>query len=53
MTSQRRICHGNDEEQQKAFDMLKESFCREPILKVYDLELPTRVEVDASGFAMG
>ena len=41
------------EEQQKAFDTLKESFCREPILKVYNLELPTRVEVDASGFATG
>ena len=41
------------EEQQKAFDTLKESFCREPILKVYDPELPTRVEVDASGFATG
>ena len=41
------------EEQQKAFNTLKESFCREPILKVYDPELPTRVEVDASGFATG
>ena len=41
------------EEQQKVFDTLKESFCKEPILKVYDPELPTRVEVDASGFATG
>jgi hypothetical protein len=41
------------EEQQKAFDTLKNQFCKEPILKVYDLELPTRVEVDASGFATG
>jgi hypothetical protein len=40
-------------EQQKAFDWLKEKFCCEPILKVYDPELPTRVEVDASGFATG
>ena len=41
------------EEQQKVFDTLKESFCKEPILKVYNPELPTRIEVDASGFAMG
>jgi hypothetical protein len=41
------------EEQQKVFDTLKESFCREPILKVHDPELPTRVEVDASGFVTG
>jgi hypothetical protein len=40
-------------EQQKAFDALKQKFCEEPILKVYDLELPTCVEVDASGFATG
>jgi hypothetical protein len=38
-------------EQQQAFDLLKEKFCQEPILKVYDPSLPTRVEVDASGFA--
>jgi hypothetical protein len=40
-------------EQQQAFDLLKEKFCQEPILKVYDPSLPTRVEVDASGFATG
>jgi hypothetical protein len=40
-------------EQQHAFDTLKEKFCQEPILKVYDPSLPTRVEVDASGFATG
>jgi hypothetical protein len=33
--------------------VLKQRFCEEPILKVYDPELPTRVEVDASGFATG
>jgi hypothetical protein len=37
----------------QAFDALKQWFCEEPILKVYDPELPTRVEVDASGFATG
>jgi hypothetical protein len=40
-------------EQQHAFDTLKEKFCQEPILKVYDPNLETRVEVDASGFATG
>ena len=39
--------------QQEAFDAIKAKFCSEPILKVYDPELPTRVEVDASGFAVG
>jgi hypothetical protein len=33
--------------------VLKQRFCEEPILKVYDPELPTCVEVDASGFATG
>jgi hypothetical protein len=40
-------------EQQHAFDTLKEKFCQEPILKVYDPELETRVEVDTSGYATG
>jgi hypothetical protein len=40
-------------EQQHAFNTLKEKFCQEPILKVYDPELETRVEVDASGYATG
>ena len=40
-------------EQQEAFYSIKRQFCTEPILKVYDPELPTRVEVDASGFATG
>jgi len=40
-------------EQQKAFNSIKEMFCTEPILKVYNPELPTRVECDASGFATG
>src|SRR5260370_25631088 len=41
------------QEQQEAFDAIKEQFCTEPILKVYDPELPTRLECDASGFATG
>jgi hypothetical protein len=40
-------------EQQHAFNTLKEKFCQEPILKVYDPNLETRIEVDASGFATG
>jgi hypothetical protein len=40
-------------EQQHAFDTIKEKFCQEPILKVYDPNLETRVEVNASGFATG
>jgi hypothetical protein len=40
-------------EQQHVFDTLKEKFCQEPILKVYDPNLETRVEVDASGYATG
>ena len=39
--------------QQEVFDAIKSRFCSEPILKVYDPELPTRIEVDASGFAVG
>ena len=42
-----------NKEQQEAFDSIKRQFCTEPILKVYDPELPTWVEVDASGFATG
>ena len=40
-------------EQQEAFNTLKHWFCEEPILWVYDPTLPTRVKVDASGFATG
>ena len=41
------------QEQQQAFDHLKVAFCITPILKIYDPMLPTRVKVDASGFATG
>ena len=40
-------------EQQQAFNHLEARFCIAPILKVYDPMLPTRVKVDASGFATG
>ena len=42
-----------DKEQQQAFDTIKMVFCTEPILKVYDPDLSTHLECDASGFAMG
>ena len=41
------------QEQQEAFNTIKKQFCEEPILKVYDPELPTHVKCDASGFATG
>ena len=40
-------------EQQAAFDELKESFARAPILAMYDPARPTEIEVDASNFATG
>ena len=42
-----------NKEQQEAFGSIKQQFCTEPILKVYNPELPTQVEVDASEFATG
>ena len=36
------------QEQQEAFNTIKKQFCEEPILKVYDPELPTHVECDTS-----
>ena len=41
------------QEQQEAFNPIKKQFCEEPILKVYDPDLPTRVECDALGYATG
>ena len=41
------------QEQQEAFNAIKKQFCEEPILKVYDPDLPTCIECDASGFATG
>ena len=42
-----------NKEQQEAFNTIKRTFCSEPVLKVYDPDLPTRIEVNASGFATG
>ncbi len=39
--------------EQQAFDRLKNTFITYPVLRIYDPTLPTRIEVDASGFATG
>ncbi|KAF8823142.1 hypothetical protein HHX47_DHR12000006 [Lentinula edodes] len=38
---------------QKAFDTLREAFISAPILALWTPDRPTRIEVDASGFATG
>uniref|UniRef100_A0A0W0GES2 Putative Gag protein n=1 Tax=Moniliophthora roreri TaxID=221103 RepID=A0A0W0GES2_MONRR len=39
--------------QRQAFEVLKEAFTKEPILVMWDPAQPTRLEVDASGYATG
>jgi hypothetical protein len=39
--------------QQEAFDVLKTAFTSKPILVNWDPDRPTRIKVDASGFATG
>ncbi|EEB88901.1 hypothetical protein MPER_13072, partial [Moniliophthora perniciosa FA553] len=39
--------------QRQAFEALKEAFTKEPILVMWDPDRPTRLEVDASGYATG
>ena len=39
--------------QQSAFDELKKKFISKPVLAMWDANRPTRIEVDASGFATG
>ena len=41
------------QEEKKSFEDLKEAFCREPLLRHFDPRLPTRIESDASGKALG
>src|ERR1700710_2085199 len=41
------------EPQQSAFETLRNAFTTAPILTLWDPERPTRMEVDASGFATG
>jgi len=40
-------------EAQRAFEVLKEHLMKAPILKQFDPSLPTRIETDASGSAVG
>ena len=41
------------EDQQKSFDTLKKLLLSEPILRLYNPEAETFLEVDASAFALG
>ena len=40
-------------EQQAAFEKLKQKFCKEPVLKIYNPEKPAILETDASDYAIG
>jgi len=42
-----------DTTRQQAFQLLKDSFSHEPILAMWEPDRPTRLEVDASGYATG
>ena len=42
-----------NKEQKKLFKEIKNKFIEKPILKIYRLELPTRVEIDLSDFTLG
>ena len=37
----------------RLFKEVKQEFTKEPILKIYQLRLPIRVEIDVSDFALG
>lgn len=41
------------EEQQKAFELLKDEFCKEPLLQRPNFYLPFILTTDASGYAIG
>ena len=42
-----------NETTERSFQALKEAISSAPVLRIYDPELPTTVETDASGFAIG
>ena len=42
-----------DKEQKELFKEIKNKFTKEPILKIYRLELPTRVKIDLLNFILG
>src|SRR6266702_6933533 len=41
-----------DDNKKRLFKKVKEKFTEEPILKIYQLRLPTKIEIDASDFAL-
>ena len=41
------------DETQKAFDILKDKLCTQPVLKITDFSLPFILTCDASGVAIG
>lgn len=41
------------EDEQTAFDQLKAIFASSPVIVMWDFDLPTQVETDASGYATG
>ena len=42
-----------DEDKERAFNSLKEAISKAPVLRIFDPDLPSTVETDASGFAIG
>jgi len=42
-----------DASKERAFTALKEAISKAPVLRIFDPDLPTTVETDASGFALG
>ena len=44
---------GRKEEQEEAFQWIKEQLCKEPVLWTFKDEGRMKMEVDSSGFAMG
>lgn len=42
-----------DDDQELAFTNLKDAVSKAPVLRIFDPDLPTAVETDASGFALG
>src|SRR6266568_6921398 len=42
-----------DDDKKRLFKEVKEKFIEEPILRIYQLKLPIRVEIDALDFVLG
>src|SRR6266702_631088 len=52
MTKKNKLWKWNDDKA-RLFKEVKEKFTEEPILKIYQPRLPTKVEIDASDFILG